>query len=131
MDAATRADSLAAYVSSDFTSQWGGILTSHLEGIVQAAPPPPQQQEQKEQSQQQSPESTAAEANAVTSSASQSGQKTSNGKIALIVPLSAAGVAILVILVVMVSLKLAKARRKMRTVPLNDPPSPSRRMAWK
>ncbi|EFJ46326.1 hypothetical protein VOLCADRAFT_93140 [Volvox carteri f. nagariensis] len=56
--AAATASNLSSHISSEFTSQWGPVTTSHLEGIILTPTATQQQQEQKEQSPQQQSESS-------------------------------------------------------------------------
>ncbi|EFJ42205.1 hypothetical protein VOLCADRAFT_107367 [Volvox carteri f. nagariensis] len=138
--AAAIASSLSSHISSDFTSQWGAVTASHLEGIVNPITTQ-QQQEQKEQSQQQEqPDSAAATdsplaVEATSTMAAKGGHQPTTTKVALITTLSGiAGVAVLVA-VVIISLKLARARREMRIAPVINTPSisPARHtaaLAW-
>ncbi|EFJ51872.1 hypothetical protein VOLCADRAFT_103373 [Volvox carteri f. nagariensis] len=123
--AAATASSLSSHISSDFTSQWGAVTASHLEGII--VTPTATQQQQQEQ-----PESSAAtdsQLEATSTTAAKGGHQPTTTKVALITTLSGiAGVAVLVA-VVIVSVKLARARREMRTVPVISTPSPACRAA--
>ncbi|EFJ43977.1 hypothetical protein VOLCADRAFT_95823 [Volvox carteri f. nagariensis] len=154
-DAAITANSLNSLVGSDFTANWGAILMSDVTYVVTAVKQ--SQQGPKEEQLLPSEESSSGSADEagssplpaaavadtansttlITATAAGGGRKSnSSPNIAVITwATAAAGVAVLVAVVAIVSLRLmAKARCRRRTVPITGllpPPAGSRRIyAW-